>query len=104
MKAYDRFVIWLDYFNSELKRGEGRRVPLSSAIRSPTLKELEEACRRVALDPRAQAATFPRSARRQSGYVSVKKEEEGTKQKLLFKIARQLSVIRGEAQKAARKV
>jgi len=102
LKAYDRFVVWLDYFNSELKRRQGRRVSLSSAIRSPTLKELEDACRRLALDPRAQAVTFPRSARRQSGYVSVRKE--GTKQKLLVKIARQLSVIRGEEQKAARKV
>ncbi|TLX97004.1 MAG: hypothetical protein E6K96_04605 [Thaumarchaeota archaeon] len=102
MKAYERFVIWLEYFNSELKRRQGRRVPLDAAIRSPALKELEEACRRLALDPKPQAATFPRSARTGSGYVSVRKE--GTKQKLLVKIARQLSVVRGEEQKATRKV
>ena len=102
MKAYERFVFWLEYFNSELKRGQGRRVPLNAAIRSPTLKELDEACRRLALDPKPQAATFPRSAKRSSGYVSVKKE--GPKQKLLVKIARQLSVVRGAEQKAARKV
>jgi signal recognition particle subunit SRP19 len=102
LKAYDRFVIWLEYFNSELKRRQGRRVPLSAAIRSPTLKELEEACRRLALDPKPQAATFPGSPRRPSGYASVRKE--GTKQKLLVKIARQLSAVRGEEQKTARKV
>ena len=102
MKAYERFVIWLEYFNAELKRRQGRRVPLDAAIRSPALKELEEACRRLALDPKPQAATFPRSARTGSGYVSVRKE--GTKQKLLVKIARQLSVVRGEEQKATRKV
>ena len=61
------------------------------------LKELEEACRRLSLDPKPQAATFPRSARTGSGYVSVRKE--GTKQKLLVKIARPLSVVRGEEQK-----
>ena len=43
MKAYERFVIWLEYFNSELKRRQGRRLPLNAAIRSPTLKELDEA-------------------------------------------------------------
>jgi len=102
LKAYERFVFWLEYFNSELKRRQGRRVPLNAAIRSPTLKELDEACRRLALDPKPQAATFPRSAKRSSGYVSVKKE--GPKQKLLVKIARQLSVVRGAEQKAARKV
>jgi len=102
LKAYERFVIWLEYFNSELKRRQGRRLPLNAAIRSPTLKELDEACRRLALDPKPQAASFPRSAGRASGYVSVKKE--GPKQKLLVKIARQLSVVRGAEQKAARKV
>ena len=103
MKAYERFVIWLDYINSELKRREGRRVPLSAAIRSPTLNELEEACKRLNLDPKPQVARFPRSNRIQSGYVSVRKE--GTKQKLLSKITRQLAERRGvEGQKAARKV
>lgn len=103
MKAYERFVIWLDYLNSELKRREGRRVPLSAAIRSPTLSELEEACKWLGIDPKPQVATFPRSDRIQSGYVSVKKE--GTKQRLLVKIARQLAVRRGgEGQKTARKV
>ncbi len=96
-------MIWLDYFNSELKRREGRRVPVSAAIRSPTLDELEEACKKLNLDPKPQVARFPRSSRIQSGYVSVRKE--GTKQKLLLKVARQLAGHRGvEGPKAARKV
>ncbi len=102
MKAYERFVVWLDYFNSELKRSQGRRVPLSATIRSPTLKELEDACVRLGLDPQPQRASFPRAARRESGYVSLKKDV--AKQRLVMKIARQLSVVRGQSQKPARKV
>jgi signal recognition particle subunit SRP19 len=97
MKDYDRFVVWLDYFNSELKRNQGRRVPLNSSTRSPTLKELEEACRKLNLEPLSQSGRYPSSASKESGYVSIKKEKP--KQALIMKIARELSAVRGQAQK-----
>ena len=97
MKEYERQVIWLDYFNSELKRSEGRRVPLNSATRAPTLDELGEACKRVKLESIAQPAIFPLSPLRQSGYVSVPKSKP--KQGLVIMIAKELSVVRGLTQK-----
>jgi len=97
MKDYDRHVFWLDYFDSELKRSEGRRVPLSSATRAPTLPELTEATRRLNLQPQPQAARYPDHPLKDSGYVSVTKS--GAKHALLLKIARELSVVRGMAQK-----
>jgi signal recognition particle subunit SRP19 len=97
MKDYDRHVFWLDYFDSELKRSQGRRVPLSSATRSPSLAELGEACRRLNLQPQPQAARYPSRSLRESGYVSVAKSTP--KHSLLIKIARELSVVRGLAQK-----
>lgn len=97
MKEYERYVIWLDYFNSELKRGEGRRVPLSSATRAPTIKELVEACKRLNIQPVAQAARFPSSPSRESGYVSVVKTKP--KHALIMKVAKELSVARGIAQR-----
>ncbi len=96
MKEYERQVFWLDYFDSELKRSEGRRVPLSSATRAPTLPELNEACRRLNLQPQPQVARHP-SRTFESGYVSVIKST--SKQGLLLKIARELSVVRGIVQK-----
>jgi signal recognition particle subunit SRP19 len=102
LKDYERFVVWLDYFNSELKRSEGRRVPLSSAIRSPKLSELEQACTRLSLLPQPQVARYPRAVRRDSGYVSVKKED--AKQKIILRIARELSIVRGENPKSPQKV
>jgi signal recognition particle subunit SEC65 len=97
MKEYERYVIWLDYFNSEVKRGEGRRVPLSSATRAPTIQELTEACKRLNIQPVAQAAHYPSSPSRESGYVSVVKAKP--KHALVLKVAKELSVVRGIAQK-----
>jgi len=95
MKDYDRYVVWLDYFSSELKRNQGRRVPMSAATRAPKLEELTEACRRLNLQPSAQPAAFPRTGRPDSGYVSVKKSKP--KQALLARIAKELTVVRGKA-------
>jgi signal recognition particle subunit SRP19 len=97
MKEYEKYVIWLDYFNSELKRREGRRVPLNSATRAPTIEELSEACRRLNIQPVAQVARYPPSPARVSGYVSVMKAKP--KHALLMKIAKELSVVRGIAQR-----
>jgi signal recognition particle subunit SRP19 len=97
MKEYDRHVFWLDYFDSELKRSEGRRVPLSSATRAPSLLELEEACRRLNLQPQSQVARYPSHSSKVTGYVSIIKGD--SKKNQLLKVARELSVVRGLAQK-----
>ncbi len=97
MKEYERFVVWLDYFDSERKRAEGRRVPLNSCVRAPTLDEVMQACKKLNLDAQPQKAFHPRASRRQSGYVSIKKQ--GQKQQIIVAIARELSRIRGSQPK-----
>ena len=97
MKDYERYVVWLEYFNSELKRNQGRRVPLNAATKAPKLEELTEACRRLNLQPSAQPAAFPRSGHPDSGYVSIRKVKP--KQALLIKIAKELTIVRGRAAK-----
>ncbi len=97
MKDYDRYIFWLDYFDSELKRSEGRRVPLSSATRAPSLAELSEACRRLNLQPQPQPSRYPSRPGKESGFVSVVKASR--KHELLVKIAKDLSTVRGQAQK-----
>ena len=97
MKEYDRYIFWADYFDSERKRTEGRRVPLSSATRAPTLSELGEACRRLNLQPQPQPARYPSTPSKESGYVSVIKA--GHKHELLLKIAKEMTIVRGIAQR-----
>ncbi len=97
MKDYERYVLWLDYFNSETKRSGGRRVPLNSATKAPTLEELGEACRRLNLQPTPQPGRYPGSPLRESGYVSVTKVKP--KRALVLKVAKELTVVRGLAQR-----
>ena len=97
MKEYERFVVWLDYLDSERKRAEGRRVPLNSCVRSPTLDEVVQACKKLNLDAQPQKAFHPKAPRRESGYVSIKKTER--KQQIIMAIARELSRIRGSQPK-----
>ncbi|MGA2199741.1 MAG: signal recognition particle subunit SRP19/SEC65 family protein [Nitrososphaerales archaeon] len=94
LKSYDRLVVWLDYLDSERKRSEGRRVPMNSCSRAPTLDELTLACSRLGLQPEAQVARFPGAASRASGYVSIKKTAK--KQPTVIQIARELSKVKGE--------
>jgi signal recognition particle subunit SRP19 len=97
LKEYERIVVWLDYLDSERKRAEGRRVPLNSCVRAPTLEEVAQACKRLDLDAQPQKAFHPKAPRRQSGYVSIKKQ--GKKQQVIVAIARELSRIRGSQPK-----
>jgi signal recognition particle subunit SRP19 len=97
LKEYERSVVWLDYLDSEKKRSDGRRVPLNSCVRAPTLEELVQACKKLNLDPQPQKAFYPKATRRQSGYVSIKKQ--GRKQQIITAIARELSRIRGSQPK-----
>jgi signal recognition particle subunit SRP19 len=98
MKDYDRYIFWLDYFDSELKRSQGRRVPLSSATRAPTLAELNDACRRLNMQPQPQPARYPSRPGKESGYVSVAKQPP--KHALFVRVAKELSVVRGIAQRS----
>ncbi len=95
MKEEDRQVFWLDYFDSTLSRSEGRRVPISMAVRSPKLEELLEAAKSLGLEAEAFEARHPKRPRRASGYISVRKA--GKKQELLRKIAKALSQVRGRS-------
>jgi signal recognition particle subunit SRP19 len=97
LKEYERIVVWLDYIDSEKKRSEGRRVPLNSCVRAPTLDEMMQACKKLSLDAQPQKAFHPKASRRESGYVSIKKQ--GQKQQVIVAIARELSRIRGSQPK-----
>ncbi len=77
-------------------------MPLHSCVRSPTVEELTEACRRLKLEPEPKQSRYPKNFQQSSGYVSVKKIP--TKMKLLVKVAKELSVVRGERAQNARKV
>jgi signal recognition particle subunit SRP19 len=93
LKDYDRIVLWLDYFNSKLSRGEGRRVPLNVAVSSPTLDELLESVNRLGFEAEAVKAKHPKRSYVESGYVSAKKVRG--KNMVLKEVSRMLGLVRG---------
>ncbi len=90
MKDYEHVVVWLDYFNKNLKRSHGRRLELKKCVFDPTLKELTEAAKAGGFEVSEsnEKARFPRRPFVRSGYVVVPKVSSKTK--ILYKISERL--------------
>jgi signal recognition particle subunit SRP19 len=95
LKEYKRHVLWLDYFNSSLTRGEGRRIPLDRSVKDPKLGELLEAMRALGFNPESEVVRHPKRASLQSGIVSIEKRPEKKKSAILLEVAKSLSIVRG---------
>ena len=90
MKDYEHIVIWLDYFNKNLKKSKGRRVGLEKCIFDPSLKELEEATKSVGFEitESNDKVRFPRRPFVRSGYIVLPKGSSKTK--IINKISEKL--------------
>lgn len=97
MKDYDHVVVWLDYFNKNLKRSKGRRQGLEKCVFDPSLKELADATRAAGLEitESDDKVRHPRRPFVRSGYVVLPKGSPKTKildmisEKLVAKRAKQ---------------
>ena len=76
MKDYDHVVVWLDYFNKNLSRAKGRRMPRDRCVFDPTLKELADAAAAagLAVAEQSEGARFPRRPYVRSGYLALPKD------------------------------
>ena len=94
MKDYEHIILWLDYFNKNLKRRHGRRVKRDYAVSDPTVQELVEAARSAGYECSEQAtnpeARFPRRSFVKSGYIMVTKKEGIKKSQLIDVVAEKL--------------
>jgi len=99
MKDYEHVVIWLDYFNKNLKKSKGRRVGLEKCVFDPSLKELTDATKEVGLEitESNEKARFPKRPFVRSGYVIVPKGSSKTK--ILNKISEKLVTRRSKQSK-----
>ena len=105
MKDYDHVVLWLDYFNKNLKRRQGRKVKRDQAVFDPTVQELVEATRAAGFQLSDQEininARFPRRSFVKSGYVMVAKKEGIKKSQIINAVANKL--LRGSLHKSNKK-
>ena len=71
-KSDDRIVIWPEYFDVNLTRNEGRRVPKDLAVSSPSTDDVFRACRKLKLDPEILLEkSYPRNWYRSKGMVKI---------------------------------
>ena len=98
MKDYDHIVVWLDYFNKNLKKSKGRRQCISKCVFDPSLKELIEAAGGAGFKvvDSDEKARFPRRPHIRSGYIVVPKQKDHPKTKMLEKISEKLILKRNK--------
>jgi signal recognition particle subunit SRP19 len=106
LKDYDHVILWLDYFNKNLKRRQGRKVNREQAVFDPTMQELADAARAAGLQfsdqEMSSEARFPRRSFVKSGYVMVAKKEGGKKSQMIDAVADKM-VQKRSKQKSAKK-
>lgn len=88
MRMKGERILYPCYFNSALKRAEGRRIPLSSAVKDPSLIDLEKAVKRSGLAFRVEQKHYPSRWWQKEGRVHVQWNE--SKEKLLKRVATHL--------------
>jgi len=98
-------ILWLDYFNKNLKRRQGRKVKRDQAVFDPSVQELIEATRAAGFQLTDQDinsdARFPRRSFVKSGYVMVSKKEGIKKSQIINSVANKL--LRRSLQKSGKK-
>ena len=89
-------VLYPAYFDAELSRSEGRRLPLSEAVSEPTADEIATAVGQVGYDAIVQRdVTYPRE-HTPRGRVLVQGTDDTTKNDLLRATAAYIAVARGD--------
>ena len=105
MKDYEHVVLWLDYFNKNLKRRQGRKVKRDLAVFDPTVQDLVEAARAAGLQFSEEeinsGARFPRRSFVKSGYIMVAKKEGIKKSQIIDEVANKL--LKRSSQKSTKK-
>jgi len=99
MKDYEHIVIWLDYFNKNLKKSKGRRLGLQKSVFDPSLKELLDATKSAGYEitESDDKVRFPKRPFVRSGYVIVPKGSSKTK--ILNQISEKLVLKRSKQTK-----
>ncbi len=99
MKDYEHIVIWLDYFNKNLKKSKGRKQGLEKCIFDPSLKELIDATKVAGFEitESNDKVRFPKRPFVRSGYVVLPKGSSKTK--ILNKISEKLILKRSKQSK-----
>jgi signal recognition particle subunit SRP19 len=89
----DMFIIWPEYFNFNLSRAEGRRMPKALSVPSPNAEELFNVAKKLGLSPVLEKdRSYPGRWMDHSGRIKVPKKYSKTE--IMRMIAEKLKVKR----------
>jgi len=87
-------VIWPAYFDADLTRSKGRRVPEELAVPSPEVEEIAQAVQQVGYDAVVERdVAYPRQHWEDSGRVLVK-DADDSKNDLVQAVAAYVGALR----------
>ncbi|WP_267639328.1 signal recognition particle subunit SRP19 [Haloarchaeobius amylolyticus] len=88
-------VIWPAYFDAELSRSGGRRVPADLAVAEPTVEEIAKAVQQVGYDARIERdVAYPREGYKERGRVLVKNPTDDSKNDIVQAVAAYVNALR----------
>ena len=85
-------VIYPEYFDLNLKRSEGRKVPINIAVKKPNIEEILEIVKALGSDVLKSSKSHPSNWHSELGSLTI--FYDGTKVSLLHKIGKELKLIR----------
>ena len=92
MSSKKPLVIYPEYFDHRLKRSEGRKVPLSEAVKSPKVEELSSILSSLGYDFQASKSCHPGNWSKSGG--SLKVNAGFSKTQLIHKLGSSLKKLR----------
>ena len=85
-------VIYPEYFDFNLKRSEGRKVPLNQSVKKPDIDEIFTVLKTITSNPNRSPKSHSGNWSSDSGSVTV--HYEGSKTSLLHKVGTGLKKLR----------
>ena len=81
----DERILYPCYFNKDLKRREGRRVPVSAGVSKPDTQDIYKAAKKLGLKARTEESKHPGHWTEKGGRIIV--SWKGSKEILIKKVA-----------------
>ena len=85
-------VIYPEYFDFNLKRSEGRKVPVNISVNRPNIYELYSITKDIGNDVKKSSKSHPSNWSAEQGSINL--FYEGKKMELLHKIGKELKNLR----------
>ncbi len=86
----DGYVVWVQYFNRELSRSEGRRVPVKLALKGPTAEDVLKAAARLGWEARKLDLRHPSQWWKPGSAVLVKPDAKLRKSEVVRLLAERM--------------